>query len=432
MVFRGERQIHVQPAPDKRVTHPLHQDKCIRTNSQRAGPAQDAASGGTRRPPATYAPLIVANNVPVRTMGKAGTANDNRIVKIEYPNLDFLRSLAVLLVVACHVGMFYVNMADIIAPLGALGVELFFVHTSLVLMQSLERQEREGSKHLFRTFITRRFFRIYPLATLVTIAVLSLHIPQGGMQVGHVTAIYPSISYVVYNLTLTQGFFILAPSIVAPLWSLSFEVEMYLFLPFLYRLLRGQRYAAPILYVGVLGVSALIVHYYPYESGYSFLRLFRVAPCFMPGLVAFWLSKKVAPRLPAYAWCLLLLALPGLVIWVPAGWFPWLWRAPIIVGFAIPWFKQLTLPALNAISRIIARYSYGVYLVHYFCIWAGLEKLGHGHPVLGPIIFCVLVTALPVALYHAVEKPFITIGKRLSSTDLKARTAGAVPITQQA
>jgi peptidoglycan/LPS O-acetylase OafA/YrhL len=378
-------------------------------------------------------PVIVANHVAIRTIENAQTASDSRIVKIEYPNLDFLRSLAVLLVVASHVGMFYVNRAQIIAPLGGLGVDLFFVHTSLVLMQSLERQEREGSKHLFRTFITRRFFRIYPLATLVTITVLLFHIPQGGIHVGHVTAIYPNIGQVLYNLTLTQGFFTLAPSIVAPLWSLSFEVEMYLFLPFLYRLLRGRRYAAPILYVGVLIISTLIIYCYPYESGYSFLRLFRVAPCFMAGLVAFWLSKKVAPRLPAYSWCILLLALPGFVIWVPAGWLPvWLWRVPLIVGFAIPWFKQLTLPALNAASRIIARYSYGVYLVHYFCIWAGLERLGHGHPVLGPIIFCALVTAIPVALYHAVEKPLITIGKRLSSADLKVGTSGNLPITQQA
>jgi peptidoglycan/LPS O-acetylase OafA/YrhL len=343
-------------------------------------------------------------------------------VKIEYPNLDFLRSLAVSLVVACHVGCFYFNRVDVLAPLGALGVDLFFVHTAFVLMQSLERQDQEGAKHFFRSFITRRFFRIYPLAIVVIAAVLCFHIPQGGITVGHVTPLYPGLSVILYNLTLTQGFFILVPSIVSPLWSLSCEVQMYLLLPFLYRLLRGQRYTAPILYTGVLAVSTLIVYSYPYEACYSFLRFFRVAPCFMPGLLAYWLSKKVAPRLPAYAWCLLLLALPRLALskWFPmSGWNPtwfwwipgWFWWIPLIVGFAIPWFKQITFPALTAVSRIIARYSYGVYLVHYFCIWAGLEKLGHGHPVLGPLIFTVLVTVIPVALYHTIEKPFITLGK---------------------
>jgi peptidoglycan/LPS O-acetylase OafA/YrhL len=342
-------------------------------------------------------------------------------VKIEYPNLDFLRSLAVLLVVACHVGCFYTDRVDILVPIGALGVDLFFVHTAFVLMQSLERQDEEGSQHLFGAFITRRFFRIYPLAILVTAAVLCFHIPQGSVKIGHVAPIYPNVGVILYNLTLTQGFFVLVPSIIGPLWSLSCEVQMYLLLPFLYRLLRGRRYAAPILYVGVLAISNVIVYCYPYEAGYSFLRFFRVAPCFMPGLLAYWLSKKVSPRFPAYSWCLLLLALPPLVIsgWFPlSGWNPswfWIpgsfWWIPLIVGFAIPWFKQITLPALTTASHVVARYSYGVYLVHYFCIWAGLEKLGHGHPLLGPLIFCVLVTAIPVALYHAVEKPFIALGK---------------------
>ena len=343
-------------------------------------------------------------------------------MKVEYPNLDFLRSLAVLLVVTSHVGSFYFNAASIFVPLGALGVGLFFVHTAFVLMQSLERQDQEGSKHLFRTFFTRRFFRIYPLATLVTVTVLCFHIPQGGITVGHVTALYPGLSVILYNLTLTQGFFVLAPSIIAPLWSLSCEVEMYLFLPFLYLLLRGRRYAAPILYLGVLTISTLIVACYPYEARYSFLRFFRVAPSFMPGLIAYWLSKKVAPRLPAYSWCLLLLALPGLVInrWLPLGgwnpawfwWIPgWFWWIPLVVGFAIPWFKQIRFPALNAATRIIARYSYGIYLVHYFCIWAGLQKVGYGHPILGPLCFLLLTIGIPVALYHAVEKPFINLGK---------------------
>jgi peptidoglycan/LPS O-acetylase OafA/YrhL len=374
----------------------------------------------------------------LRTICGSSPPNYSATVKIEYPNLDFLRSIAVLLVVACHVGCFYTDRADLLVPIGALGVDLFFVHTALVLMQSLERQDQNSSKHLFRSFITRRFFRIYPLATLVTAAVLCFHIPQGSIKIGHIAPIYPNAGVILYNLTLTQGFFVLVPSIIGPLWSLSCEVEMYLLLPFLYRLLRGRQYSAPILYVGVLTISTMVVYWYPYEACYSFLRLLRVAPSFMPGLVAYWLSKKVGPRFPAYSWCLLVLALPPLVVsgWFPmSGWNPgwfwwvpgWFWWIPMIVGFAIPWFKQITFPALTAGSRVIARYSYGVYLVHYFCIWAGLEKLGHGHPVLGPLLFCVLVTAIPVALYHAVEKPFITVGKICTATRTPRFASALVP-----
>ena len=358
-------------------------------------------------------------------MGGLKSSSYSAWVKLEYPNLDFLRSLAVLLVVACHLGCFYSARTDLLAPLGALGVDLFFVHTAFVLMESLERQDREGSRSLFRTFIIRRLFRIYPLATLVTLVVVFFHIPQDHVTVGHMVPSYPHLSVILHNLALTQGFFVLVLPIVGPFWSLSCEVEMYLFLPFLYRLLRQGRHVAPVLYTGVLVISTLAIYWYPYETRYSYLRLLRQAPCFMAGLVTYWLSKKVRPRFPAYAWCLLLLVLTGVACsgWFPlSGWNPglfwwvpgWFWWIPALVGFAIPWFNQLTLPSLKTACQLIARYSYGVYVVHYFCIWAGLEKLGHGHPVLGPLIFCALVTAIPIALYHAIEKPFIDLGKALT------------------
>ena len=334
----------------------------------------------------------------------------------EYSNLDFLRSLAVTIVTAAHVAEFYVNAPEIIAPLGALGVNLFFVHTALVLMQSLERQERDGSQHLFRDFIIRRFFRIYPPAIFVTLAVILFHIPSCRMELGHINPMKLSLGSILSNLTLTQGMFTLVPSIVGPMWSLSLEVEMYLFLPAVYRLLR---HSAPTLFVGSLIISTLLLAFYPFETGYYYLRLFQYVPCFMSGVMAYWLSKKITPRFPAYLWALLLLGLLGICLsgLVPINWrlLPgWgRWWIPMIVGFAIPWFRQLTNPVLTNSSRMIARYSYGVYLVHYFCIWAALEKIGYRHPVLGPVVFCVLLVAIPVALYHALEGPFINLGKRL-------------------
>ena len=80
----------------------------------------------------------------------------------EYSNLELLRSFAVLCVVVCHVGNFFV-VNNSVQVLGIFGVTLFFVHTSIVLMQSLERQQQDN---LCVPFFIRRFFRIYPLATL--------------------------------------------------------------------------------------------------------------------------------------------------------------------------------------------------------------------------------------------------------------------------
>ena len=76
------------------------------------------------------------------------------LAKRDLPNLDLIRSVAVGLVVIPHT-LLYINLALIarIWFLGFLGVAIFFVHTTLVLMWSLERDP-----HTAR-FLLRRVFR---------------------------------------------------------------------------------------------------------------------------------------------------------------------------------------------------------------------------------------------------------------------------------
>jgi peptidoglycan/LPS O-acetylase OafA/YrhL len=83
----------------------------------------------------------------------------HRYASQDLSNLDFLRSVAVLLVLADHLTRHY--HLDRFSSLGLFGVLLFFVHTSLVLMYSMQRSHLTGIG-LFKDFYIRRFFRIYP------------------------------------------------------------------------------------------------------------------------------------------------------------------------------------------------------------------------------------------------------------------------------
>ena len=77
-------------------------------------------------------------------------------------NLDLLRAVAVLSVLASHMAAAAgLRIAGFGGPdsSGQIGVACFFVHTSLVLMGSLERH---SSAHPVRDFYFRRAFRIYP------------------------------------------------------------------------------------------------------------------------------------------------------------------------------------------------------------------------------------------------------------------------------
>src|SRR5271167_184997 len=84
----------------------------------------------------------------------------------ELANLDCLRTFAVLSVIVDHAGVMLASVrgaepAAWVLRIGHIGVLAFFVHTSLVLMFSLERLSRSPDPLAFRFYI-RRLFRIYP------------------------------------------------------------------------------------------------------------------------------------------------------------------------------------------------------------------------------------------------------------------------------
>src|SRR4051794_20807694 len=100
-------------------------------------------------------------------------------------NLDILRAMAVLFVVADHSTKFFGRDRVLgldINYLGYMGVLWFFVHTSLVLMKSLDREwsglgERPSLWSWMLSFYLRRAWRIYPLSVLVIVLVLIFGIP---------------------------------------------------------------------------------------------------------------------------------------------------------------------------------------------------------------------------------------------------------------
>lgn len=331
------------------------------------------------------------------------------------PNLDFLRAVAVLLVYFFHLLITTgPRLPDFLAQFGVI---LFFVHTSLVLMFSLERIDLRGQR-LFATFYLRRLFRIYPLSIVCVSLIVLFQLPRAPWWPWS----QPDLSTLLANLLLYTEF-AYKPVVTSVLWSLPYEVAMYVILPFCY--LAGKAYGiSGILALWGLAVVGGIVQ--PYISGR--LGLAQFAPCFIAGVACYFMGYGVRRRpLPFFGWPLILLAAAGMQ--ALGSYYEYeqvsRWALCLMIGLTATFFAELNRPMLNKGTELIARYSYGIYLTHLHAQWAALVLLKDQPAAVRYSVLIALSIGLPVALYHLVEAPMIRVGARLAA-GLQATSAPAM------
>lgn len=327
------------------------------------------------------------------------------------PNLDCLRALAVGLVLLSHVYDYFTGFAFDFSrgareAVGRAGVAIFFVHTTLVLMMSLERHGPA-----FGPFMLRRIFRIYPLSVTAVLA-MAVMLWIGGSPLG--------ASELASNLLLVQTF-TGHRSWPTPLWTLPYEVLMYLFLPSLYLFTRRSLSRMALAYLAALALAATIwtASMYPIFIGFI--------PCFLPGAVAFLLSKRIKPFLSPWVLFSVVGAGVALASWRQLGEFrdlPSFWALCLAVGLTIPLCRQIAWRPLTVGAGAVARYSYGIYLTHVIAM--GMTLIGNGPWYWRVAAFVVMQTAMAVLAYRLIEAPGIKFGARLVRRLGAART-GAQP-----
>ena len=374
--------------------------------------------------------------VPTAGSGSSGSHNAPE----ELANLDFLRSVAVCLVFLNHLGPALGIRG--VAALGHLGVLLFFVHTALVLMMSMERLQLDGWQ-LYRTFMIRRIFRIYPLSILAVIllAAMPWQKEAWGFQWG-----WPGWGAFLSNVALMQNVTGNA-STLGVLWSLPFEVQMYAMLPLLFLWLRhgGTVRAAALGWALASGI-AIAEYWVRGATNIDEGLLTRYFPCFFGGLLA-WRSLRVSRnRWPGWLWpvCVASLVLgyrllwlvrdfgPGVLLgrvrlstaivgmWWP-GWVEVLVEGAFcaLVGLAIPCFREIQWTWLKTVSKRVAQYSYGIYLSHPIAIWICFAYWPTRWAVLNLLGSIALTGTISVASFHLLEQPGIQFGKRVSERRVK-------------
>ena len=258
-----------------------------------------------------------------------------------------------------------------------------------------------------RCSIIRRLFRIYPLAIVAILIALVLHVPSKTWDIPDPV----TWRTILTNLLLVQNL-VGKKQILAPLWSLPYEVQMYVALPLLHWIVRRR--------TGLLNL--LMLYGFFCAVGLAMLRytehlnMFAYIPCFLCGVLCYRLCRQPRQRLPGIVWLpFLLVATVAFVVPIRFGEEPRIWAGWIFclcLALVIPSVRDVRVRWLQVAGQQVAQYSFGVYLFHQVSLWLAFLYLPAGGLFLRLALFFLLTAVFAFVGYHLVELPFMQLGKR--------------------
>jgi peptidoglycan/LPS O-acetylase OafA/YrhL len=325
-------------------------------------------------------------------------------------NLDLLRSVAVILVFISHI-LSPNNLPKFfhLQALGVLGVFIFFVLTSYVLMLSLDRQNLSKNKIYYKFYI-QRIFRIYPISIIVVI-------------LSFFTIYYKNLTEFDPKLFLSNIFLIQnliyynelpgIKSIPGVIWTLCYEIQMYIFLPFLFLLTKNKLQKKLIIVLYTLCIIFILINKYFNSPLFNIIKYF---PCFISGVLGYIYFKENRIKIS----CIYLIGYLFLsIIFFPiivAKNIPENFLGVIfcfILGLLIPFTKEISFKFVNNFSRQIAKYSYTIYLFHGFVINMFINfQVSY---LIKISLIILTLSFICYAIYNFIENPMIKLGKKISN-----------------
>lgn len=335
-------------------------------------------------------------------------------------NIDFLRAVAVLCVVAHHTLAatgFYVPYFGRLG--GSLGVQLFFIISGYLICES-------ASKHSVAEYAKHRFFRIFPAYWVAMVVDYSL----GGFVAAKVVAHPVWFALSALNLQQLYAAALLEMDVLHVTWTLTVELMWYLLAPLV--LVAYRRYAWPTLallaLVSVLWSLAAAGHHLDplYAAGFSVLTLpvlpgqyeVIVGAAFPAQMVFFGMGAMVyryRERALRIGWLPLLVCMFCCLALYDyySAYVP---QPPLPMGLGLTAFFILILrapPVRAPFLAHIGKISYSVYLLHFPIItWCFQEwgYMGHKHLVLT----AAAILMLSHLLYICVERPSMAFARRFT------------------
>ena len=325
---------------------------------------------------------------------------------------------------------------------GRLAVDVFIIISGFVIFYLLKNKNEP-----YKPYITRRFFRIYPIYIVLFFASLiisplalenALHLSVYDQSASDLFITHIGewnsfkLTNIVSHLVMLHGVIpqIIVPNgseaFLVPAWSISLEWQFYLLAPFMFYLTRRKL----VIFVIIVIICLLVRPFVPGSKHGAFLL--QHIEFFFYGIITFCIFERVYRNryLTQLQFFALLLFSVYLVIlnnlMAPLAW--WLIFFSVLY-FSDNDFQQKRLLIIfrslfnNRIFQFLGKISYSLYLSHQLVIYiiqnllfklmADLSNLEH-------FLFLTVLTLITsilvsVIFYHLIEKPGISFGRKLAA-----------------
>jgi len=341
------------------------------------------------------------------------------------PDIDGLRGIAVLLVVAYHFGVWPVHG-------GFIGVDVFFVISGFLITGIITR-ELEAGMFSLSEFYRRRVRRILPALAVVlaTTAAVSLLFQFPGETMAMALSLAAAMTFVSNFYFLSQAEYFAGSAYSMPLlhtWSLAIEEQFYLLFPLLMLSLarwggpwwRGAR--ALLLAIAVASFVTAVILVAGYQEAGFYLIFSRAWELAAGALLAMGLLPEKLPRWLAEVIGLVGLALilaaalqfhagmrfPGLLALAPVG-------GAVCLIYAGSYRRSLVARCLASPPlRLTGLISYSLYLWHWPLIVFFVAATGHHPEGVGTAMLVAGAILLAVLTWRFVEQPMRETGSLTS------------------
>ncbi|WP_045746696.1 acyltransferase family protein [Actinoplanes rectilineatus] len=336
-------------------------------------------------------------------------------------DIEGLRAIAVVLVVAAHVGV--PGFAG-----GYAGVDVFFVVSGFLITTLLLKElDRTGSISL-GGFFARRIVRLLPAATLVLVATLAgawLWLPPTRVPEISWDAAFAAFSGINWRLAYEGVQYLNADAVPSPLqhyWSLAVEEQFYLLWPLLILSVavlfrrRGHHPRVPLVMIlsvitgASLAMSGSLTSSWAYFGTHT--RAWELAVGALVALSAAWPTVLPARLAAVLTWGGVAAIGLAAVLFDEDTHFPGTAALLPVLGTAAVIAVGIANPDDGAVRflrrrpfQIIGRYSYGWYLWHWPLLMIGPAALGTTSSVWLGLLLAVIAFGLAAASYHLLEHP---------------------------